>query len=156
MATTFYFGGTNITSVATTGTTIRISNVYRPIKKSVTRHKVEIPGRFGSWDFGGGVERDYQIKVGLIITANTVAQIMPCVDAIDAALRGKDTLVFSDSTTKTHQAQVYSASILTPEGPGNIARATINFECDATDYNVVVDASKATATAAGLTASVVT
>ena len=158
MATTFYFGGVNITSttVATSGANIIVSNIYRPLKKNLTRHKVEIPGRFGSWDFGGGGGRDYTIKVGLIITANTAAQVMTCVDSLDYALRGKESLIFSDSTTKTHQAQVFSAVMLTPEGSGNVVRATINFECDAEDFDVVTSAPTAVATAAGNTPSVVT
>ena len=129
--TTFYFDGTDITSVATTGTSIVVNSIRRPIRKSVTRHKLEIPGRKGSWDFGGGVERDFSITVGLIIISTASSNLMACVDAVDTALDGKATLYFSDSTGTTYQAQVYSEIALATEGNGDIGRATITFECDA-------------------------
>ena len=157
MATTFYWGGTSTThdiaNVATTGTQIVVSNVYRPLRQSVTRHKVEIPGRRGSWDFGGGERRDYSISVDMIIVAEKTTQVMACVDAIEYALDGKKTLIFSDSTAKVHTGQIFSEITLTPDGTGNIARATIEFECDATGP-VEVDAAAATATASGVVPTV--
>jgi hypothetical protein len=134
MATTFYFSTayTNITSVATTGVTIRVTNVYRPLIKSYTQHRVEIPGRTGSWDFGGGVQRDYTISVDLALTASKSSNIMATAAAIATLLQGKKgSLIFSDTTSVTHTAQIYDEIRLVPEGPG-VARATLNFECDAT------------------------
>ena len=130
MATTFTFGGTDITSVATTGTEIKINNIYRPLRNSVTRHKVEIPGKAGSWDFGGGVERDYTVTVDMTIVGGSVAQVMTCADAIDEALDGKEFLIFSDAPVKKHLAQIYSEITLSPKGSGNVVRATLKFECD--------------------------
>lgn len=134
MATTFYWStstNNDIKDVAPSGSEIRIANVYRPLRKPVTRHKVEIPGRVGSWDFGGGVERDYTVSVDLIITGDRSSDVMACAEAVDTFLTGKEPLVFSDSTGTTHQAQIFSEITLTPEGPGNVARATLEFECDA-------------------------
>ena len=131
MAVTVTFDGTDITSVATTGTEIIIGNISRPLRKPVTRHKVEIPGRAGSWDFGGGVERDYTVSIDITITGGTTTQIMTCAAALDTLLDGKGDLVFSDSPAVTHSAQIYSQIMLNPEGAGKIARATLQFECDA-------------------------
>ena len=134
MATTFYWGGTStthdITDVATTGTRIVVSNVYRPLRQSVTRHKVEIPGKTGSWDFGGGVRRDYSISVDLIIVASKSSDVTACATALETALEGKENLIFSDSTSMVHTGQIFSEITMTPEGSGNIARATLEFECD--------------------------
>ena len=149
MATTFTFGGTDITNVATTGTKIIVSNVYRPLRKPVTRHKVEIPGRPGAWDFGGGVERDYNISVDLTITAAKTTQIMPCAEAIDTALNGKKVLTFSDNPTTKYSGQIFSGIDLTPELPGNVARATLIFECSA-DLNIILKPPVATAAVTGL------
>ena len=131
MALTFYWSTveTDITGVATTGTKIILSNVYRPLRKPVTRHKVEIPGRPGAWDFGGSVERDYKITVDLIITASKSSDVMACAEAIDSTLDGREPLYFSDSTGTVHRAQIFSEITLTPEGLGNVARATLEFEC---------------------------
>jgi len=131
MATTFYWNDTDIRDKAPQNTEIIISNIYRPLRKPVTRHKVEIPGRAGSWDFGGGVEMDFPVSVDIVITANDSAGVMSCAAAIEGELTGKGALKFSDRETVTYQAQTFSEITLTPEGAGNIARATIEFECDA-------------------------
>jgi len=135
MATTFYWSTaqTDITGVAPTNSEIIISNVYRPLIKPMTRHRVEIPGRVGSWNFEGGVARDYTISVDLIITGARSSDIQACAAQIENTLSDNkpQPLVFSDSTGTTHQAQIYSEITLTPEGPGNVARATLEFECDA-------------------------
>jgi len=133
MATTLYWSSANtdITSVATTGTKIIISNVYRPLKKPFTRHKVEIPGRTGSWDFGGGVQRDFNVSVDLTITAAKTTQIMACANAIDTLLVGKKDFYFSDSSSMAYTGQIFSGIDLTPELPGNVVRATLIFECAA-------------------------
>jgi hypothetical protein len=135
MATTLFWNSTDIKKVATTGTQIIISNVYRPLRKPVTRHKVEIPGRPGAWDFGDstsfpGVERDYTVSVDLTITANRSSDVMACAAAIDSLLAGKEKFYFSDSTSTIHTGQIFSEIDLIPEEPGNVARATLIFECD--------------------------
>ena len=131
MAVTATFGGTDITSVATTGTTIIIENAQRPLRKPVTRHKVEIPGRAGSWDFGGGVERDYTVSMDIAIKGNTTTQIMTCAAALDTLLNGKGDLIFSDAPTVTHSAQIYSQITLDHVGGNMLARVKLEFECDA-------------------------
>ena len=136
MATTFFWSTStdnDIKDQAPAGSEIRIANVYRPLRKPMTRTKVEIPGRAGSWDFEMGVERDYTVSVDLIITGDRSSDVMACASAVETFLSGNEPqpLVFSDSTSVTHMAQIYSEITLTPEGPGNIARATIEFECDA-------------------------
>jgi len=134
MATTFFWSTsyTDITStdVAPAGTEIKIANVYRPLIKPVTRTKVEIPGRQGAWDFESGSEGDYTISVDLVIVASKSSDVMACATSIASLLDGKDNLVFSDSTGTTHKAQIFSEVTLTPEGLGNVARATLAFECD--------------------------
>ena len=114
---------------ATTGTQIILSNIYRPLRKPVTRHKVEIPGRKGSWDFEGGVERDYTVSVDLTITADRSSNVMACASAVGTFLAGKEDFYFTDSTGTTHTGQIFSEVDLTPEEPGNVARATLIFEC---------------------------
>jgi len=114
---------------ATTGTQIILSNIYRPLRKPVTRHKVEIPGRRGSWDFGDGVERDYTVSVDLTIVATNSAGVMECAAAVDTFLNGKEDFYFTDSTGTIHKGQIFSEIDLTPEEPGNVARATLIFEC---------------------------
>jgi len=131
MSTSFTFGTTDIKTVATTGTEILINRIERPVMKPVTRHKVEIPGRAGSWDFGGGVARDFTITVQLTIAGGNSGQVMVCARAIETALEGKKALVFSDDATKTFQAQVYEMVMQEQLGVGSAVRATIVFECDA-------------------------
>ena len=121
---------TDLASVATTGVTIRIGNIYRPLMKPYTRHKVEIPGRAGAWDFGGGVVRDYAVSVNFIITGPRSSDVQATAAAMTSALSTKQTIVFSDATSVAHTAQVYNAVQLTPDGAGNVARARIDFECD--------------------------
>ena len=132
MATTFYYSTdyTDITTTATTGARIVIKNVHRPLRVGYTRHKLEIPGRTGSWDFGGGVARDYMVTVDMIIIGSRSSDVMATAAAVETALNAKQEIVFSDSTDVTHTAQIFSEIQLTPEGAGNIARATIEFECD--------------------------
>ena len=140
MATTFYWTtrspssagvlGDNIKTKATTGSEIIISNVYRPLRKPVTRTKVEIPGRIGSWDFEDGVEQDYSVSVDIVITALKSSNVVACAEAVDTFLDGKQSLIFSDATGTVHTGQIYSEITLTPEGLGNVARATLEFECD--------------------------
>ena len=135
MAFTFYCSSsdyTDITDRATTGATVVISNVYRPLRKAYTRHKVEIPGRAGAWDFGGGVARDYTISVDMIITASRSSDVMATAAAIQSTLDTKQSIWFSDSTGTRHIAQVFSELRLRPQPSGNVARVRINFECDAT------------------------
>ena len=129
--TTFTFGGTDIKTIASTGTEIIITSIKRPLKRPTTRHKVEIPGRPGAWDFGGGVARDYIVSVEIIIIGETSSKMLECARAIDTLLTGKDALVFSDDPTVTHQAQVFEGITLEPQKVSFIARATIIFECDA-------------------------
>ena len=134
MSFTFFYstGQVDITSVATTGANIIISNIMRPLRKAYTRHKVEIPGRTGRWDFGGGVARDYIVSVDMIITASRSSDVQATAAAISTALNAKQAIIFSDSTSVTHTAQVFSEIRLKPQPPGNVARTTIDFECDAT------------------------
>jgi hypothetical protein len=130
MGTTLTWGGVSLASTAGSTEAIRINQIQRPIRKPVTRHKVEIPGRKGSWDFGGGVERDYSIVMNMTIVASNAANLQTAVKKIDTFFDGKKALIFSDDTGTIHTAQIYEMCLVTPVGLGNVARATINFECD--------------------------
>ncbi len=127
----FTFKGSDISTAETTGTEILVTRIARPLMPPVTRHKVEIPGRAGAWDFGGGVERDFLIPVDITIVAQHSSQIMPCQRKIADTLAGKGSLIFSDDTGQTYNAQVFEGIMPEPVGAGNVVRATIIFECDA-------------------------
>ena len=129
--TTFTFDAVDIKTVATAGTEILINRIERPVMKPVTRHKVEIPGRAGSWDFGGGVARDFTITVQLTIVGGNSGQVIACSRAIASALAGKKALIFGDDLTQSYQAQVYEMVMQEQLGVGSAVRATIIFECDA-------------------------
>jgi len=123
---------TDIATLATTGAAITISNIYRPMLKPHTRHKVEIPGRAGAWDFGNSVAQDYTISVDMIISASRSSEVMATAAAIAAKIEGnRDRIIFSDSTKEIHFGQVFEEVALAPEGAGNVAMTKIVFECDA-------------------------
>lgn len=137
MGFSFTWGGDDFkTATDTTAidTKVNITSLDRPLKKPQTRHKVEIPGRAGSWDFGGSVERDYLIDVDFVIVGEDSAGVMTRAGNIETffeTTNETEELIFDDSTDVVHNAQVYEAIELSPEGPGNIARGTITFECQA-------------------------
>ena len=132
MSLTFTWGGDDILAQATTGTTIYLGRITpRPFKKAVTRHKVEIPGRKGSWDFGGGVERDYTIMAELFIKGDTSANVMACAEALATFLKGKEELIFSDAPTTVHVAEVYDEIPMDYEMDIRLGSITVVFECDA-------------------------
>lgn len=132
MATSFTFGGTDINTQAPEGVQIIIEEINRPLRKPVTKHKIEIPGKAGSWDFGGGVAQDYTIEVKITIAGDHDA-VLECARNIDSFLDGKETLIFTDEPAESHEAQVYEGIILEddPRNGSNVATATITFECDA-------------------------
>ncbi len=126
---TFTWNSADIKDQAPTGAEIRITNIQRPIIYPVTRRKVDIPGRDYSWDFGDGDLEDYNIQVDIVITATTAEVAQECVEDVASFLTGKENLKFSDSDI-IHHARIYSASMASPEGRGNVIRASFNFECD--------------------------
>ena len=132
--TSFTFGGTDLQVQIPTASNVQIiiEEINRPLRKPVTRHKVEIPGRAGAWDFGGGVARDYIISVRLTIVGDH-DKVLECASNIDGFLDGKETLIFDDDPTVTYQARVFEGIMLEddPQHDNNLARATIVFECDA-------------------------
>lgn len=107
-----------------------IVSVDRPQIKSRTIHRVSIPGRAGSYDFGGGVEQDYTIKIAIKVLGKNQAAVEPALNAIAAYFSGKKALVFDDTPTVTHTAQIYDEISAKTEG---VATATIEviFYCDA-------------------------
>lgn len=126
------FGGTDLTSAATSPTKMVVSSVARPSRKPMTKRRLKVPGRAGSWDFGPGVPEDYQVTVLLHVIGETPADSMATAAALSVILDGKKPLVISDQPLITHQAQVYDEVRIEPE-PGK-ARAftlTVIFECDA-------------------------
>lgn len=132
--TSFTFGGTDLKDQIPSGSNVQIiiEEINRPLRKPVTRHKIEIPGRAGSWDFGGGVARDYIISVTLAIVGDH-DKVLECARNIDSFLDGKEALIFDDDPTVSHEAQVFEGVMLKddPQHDNNLARATIVFECDA-------------------------
>lgn len=127
---TFTWDGEDIKDQAPAGAHVRVNSVYRPLIYPVTRHKIQIPGRAGSWDFGGGVKQDYEITVDITIFGDTEEAVMDCVEVLSDFLSGKKDLIFSDKPDVTHTAEIYQGASLTHEGWGNVVRGTIVFECD--------------------------
>ena len=104
--------------------------VIRPLKKSLSSHKIEIPQRAGSWDFECGVEQDYNITVEIVIIADTAENIMLCAKAIETYLDGKGQVRFTDDTA-IHEGQIYQGVYIYSDLIGNYGTATLVFECDA-------------------------
>ena len=107
---------------------VRISNVT-PARPSYTRHKVQIPGKVGSYDFGNNQSQDYTITVSVIVVGSTREQLRTRITGLFNALEGKGTLK-SDSIDV--EAQVYDPVVMEENVVGNVARGDIVFECDAT------------------------
>ncbi len=107
---------------------VRITNVT-PARPSYTRHKVSIPGRPGSYDFGNAQAEDYAISVGITIVASGRVQLRARINALFAALDGKGALVASGISC---QAQVFDNVTFDESMAGTAARGNITFECDST------------------------
>ena len=125
--TTFTFKGVNVNTIVTK---IMISEIRRPVRPEVTRRKIQIPGRAGSWDFGLGDKQDFNIEVDFNIVAASSGQLMTLMRSLSTFLDGKGSLVFSDDQSKTYTAQVYK--IITPRKRvfSYACSGTIIFECD--------------------------
>ncbi len=107
---------------------VRITNVT-PARPSYTRHKVSIPGRPGSYDFGNNQAEDYAISVGITIVASGRAQLRSRIDGLFTTLDGKGTLT---TTGISCEAQVFDVVTFDENMAGTVARGTIIFECDST------------------------
>ena len=105
---------------------VRITGVS-PARPSYTRHKVAIPGKPGSYDFGNNQKEDYAINVNVIVVADNRSDLRTRINALFAALDGKGLLV-SDGISC--QAQVYDNVSFDENMAGNVARGNIVFECD--------------------------
>ena len=131
----FKFNNVDIQTLATTGIIkIGIIDISRPARPEYVTRKLEIPGRNGSWDFGQGAKKDFEISVTIRVIADNMTNATAAVKALDTFFTGgKKALVFSDDTTKTYQAQVNTIVPVTRsrELGGNIADAQITFNCDA-------------------------
>ncbi len=128
MSTTFTWAGDDVKDQGPVGTEIRINNISRPVVYPVKRNKVFIPGKDYSWDFGNNEKDDYTISVDITITGTTAALAQECVEELSVFMEGKKALQFSDSST-VHTARIYDVVAATPEGRGNVIRATMTFEC---------------------------
>ena len=129
---TVKFKNVDLTTAATGTTRMVISAVSRPIRKPMTRRKLAIPGRAGSYDFGVGVAQDYTITVSGHITGTTSANVQTALASLSALLAGKEDLVISDQPAVTHTAQVYDEIRISPRpGMSRAVDFAITFECDA-------------------------
>ncbi len=127
--TTFTWDGDDVKTVGPVGTEIKINNIFRPFTIPLRRRKLQVPGRDGSWDFGPDGRSDYVVGVEMTIIGDTAALAQECAEEVGTFLEGKHELIFSDSSV-VHEAQIYEAAALTPEGRKNVIRLTVNFECD--------------------------
>ncbi len=118
------FGGTDLTTLAG----VKITRVA-PTRPSYTRHKVSIPGKPGSYDFGGNQPEDYEIIVDVLVTADSRSDLRTRINALFTALDGKKTLTADGIFC---EAQVYSEISMDEHVTGRWARGTIVFECDST------------------------
>ncbi len=132
-ATSLTLDDTDITTVAPAGTQIVVATIQRPLRPPMTRHRVAIPGRAGSWDFGVDVQQDYTITVELVLTAEDSEGLVECAAAVAAELDGEMDLVFDDDEDTTHTARVYEQVNVETEGVPFAARVTIVFECSGGD-----------------------
>ena len=128
---TFSWNATNIQDLAATGVEILVRDLSFPLRQAISRHKVEIPGRAGSWDFGGGVKQDYNITIVIAVVGKDIDNIMTTLDSLEAALTDKGDLVLSFKPNVTHKAKIYDEIPVDLEGPGGVALVELNFECDA-------------------------
>ena len=99
-----------------------------PVRPSYTRHKVSIPGKPGGYDFGGNEPEDYEIIVDVMVTADSRTDLRTRINALFAALDGKETLTSGGISCS---AQVYNEISMDENVTGRLARGTIVFECDA-------------------------
>ena len=125
---TFSFKGVSVTTIVAD---ILIPEIRRPLRPQVTRHKLEIPGKSGSWDFGDGVKQDFNIEVDFILRGATVEETRNQARALDTFLDGKGDLVFTDDPGETYSARVYAAIGLDKIVFSRVVEGTIIFECDA-------------------------
>lgn len=128
---TFSWNDTDIKDYAVTGTEITIREYSFPLRKAITKHKVQIPGRAGSWDFGGGVEQDYNIRIVIAIIGDDVDKIMETADLLETAFSDKGELILSFRPNVIHYAKIYDEIPMDLEGPGGVGVVELNFECDA-------------------------
>lgn len=127
----FSWNDNDIKEYAVEGTKILIRKIDFPLRQAITRHKVEIPGRPGSWDFGGGVKQDYHITIIIAIIGKDVEDVVATASVLESAFAAKGDLILSFWPSITHRAMVYDEIPMELEGPGGVGRVTLNFECDA-------------------------
>ena len=128
--TTFTFGGAAVTSVVPD---IMIPDIRRPLRPEYRKHKVEIPGRDGSWDFGVSERQDFNIEVDFNILSTTSSALMVSLRELDTFLTGKKELIFSDDTSVSYMARVYAMIALNKRVFSYAQSGTIVFECDSYD-----------------------
>ena len=117
-------------NTAVTTARVVVRNVKRPLRPEHTKNKVEIPGKVGSWDFGGNVAKDFLIEVTVGLNATSTANLWTAVEAVATWANGKGELEFTDNSSKKYLAQVYSLiEIDRPVAKAGTIR--IIFECDA-------------------------
>lgn len=127
----FSWNGVDIRTLAANGTEILIRGIQFPLRQAITRHKVQISGRDGSWDFGGGDKQDYYIVATIAIIGNDIDDIMVTAATLKSAFASRGDLVLSFLPEVTHNAMVYDEIPMQIEGPGGVAEIEVNFECDA-------------------------
>ncbi len=126
--TTFSFGGVSVTDIVEN---ILIPDIRRPARTAVQKRKLTIPGRDGSWDFGPGEKRDFNIEVDFTITSPSSTQTRQKLRDLDAFLDGKKELFFTDDEEQGYQAAVYAQILLNKRVFSHTQSGTIVFECDA-------------------------
>lgn len=130
----FKVNGADIKTHAPAGVEIIVRDVIRPMIKPKTSHKVSIPGRAHSWDFGGEVVIDFSIIVELLISAkNDYADALTCARTLETVLDGELQLIFDDEEDQQYTVKIFDVVNMNKEGTTGIA-LRIDFECsDVTD-----------------------
>lgn len=126
------FKEVDLSSIEVSGAKLFITTVTRPIRKARTSHRLQIPGRPGTWDFGPGVEQDYTITVEAYMMAPTPEARMALANVLDTVLTGKGDLWIYDEPGKTHTATVEEEIVISPDPrrPGAV-QVSIPFYCEA-------------------------
>lgn len=120
------FKGTALSTLAGVG----VTDIIRPTRPPRRRHKVELPGRAGSYDFGNSVAEDYSIQVAIVIQADTAAQLRTRAAALATWADGKGALSFSDAPSTVYQAQVFDEIQMSGPPSARSLRGIITFEVD--------------------------
>ncbi len=121
------FGSSNITNLDG----VYVTHIIWPARTSYSRHKVKVPGKDGTYDFGGGTKDDYEIIIEITVLADNRSELRTRMDILGGALAGKESLSIGGDTIG--EAQVYDFVGFDEDVSGVFASGQVVFEVDADD-----------------------